>query len=336
MKVAELRAKLSTLKKEEIIKLSVEFYKLIPKAKKEDYDIDAFINNPSEKKTKGSVKSLVSLAEVEPEIKLFIENAKAQNYLYPNREVSKRDRATWRFKVKKWYKELSNTKRGDADIGKQAKLLSDLYSLLCEACGYQYFSGYDPFQSVGVDQVVFYSTVINLLQEDKGKGDSLEACIKLIIENHLNRYTLNSGLMQELLITLNIPDLKEKGIEIVNKLMIQNGFNPKPIEKSKVWRYSTSDYRKEERNNNLVELGYRFYCGLFEVNKGIDFYQEHHYNRSEEVKLYILVRLLFEEGRKEKIREVLEDSIEKGIKPRDGLMKLLKEIKEKDTLPNYL
>ena len=50
MKVAELREKLSQLKKEDIIKLSVEFYKLIPKAKKEDYDLDAFINIPNKKK----------------------------------------------------------------------------------------------------------------------------------------------------------------------------------------------------------------------------------------------------------------------------------------------
>ena len=86
----------------------------------------------------------------------------------------------------------------------------------------------------------------------------------------------------------------------------------------------------------MAELGYRFYCGLFEVNNAIHFYQENHFERNEEVKLYILVRLLFEEGRKEKIKEVLEDSITKGITPRDGLMKLLKEIKEKDTLPNFL
>ena len=34
MKVAELREKLSKLKKEEVIRLAAEFYKLVPKIKK--------------------------------------------------------------------------------------------------------------------------------------------------------------------------------------------------------------------------------------------------------------------------------------------------------------
>lgn len=335
MKVAELREKLSKLKKEEIIKLSVEFYKLIPKSKKEDYDLDAIINNPNEKKNKAITKSGASLTELEFDISLFIENAKEQNYVSPNREVPKKERATWRFKVKKWYKELINMKRADKDIARQAKLLSDLYSLLCEACGMVYFSAYDPFQSVGVEQIDFYRSVITLIQEDKGKADCIEKCIELIIDNDLNRYTLYSGLMRELLSTLDVPNLKETGIEIVNRLIVENDFRPKPIEKRKVWSYSSTDYSKQERHNNLTELGYRFYCGLFSVKQAIAFYQMHHYESDEEIKLYILVRLLFEEGRKENIKEVLEESIEKDIKPRQGLLELLKEIKEKDTLPNY-
>lgn len=52
MKVGELREKLSTLKKDKIIKLASEFYKLIPKAKKEDYDLDQLILNYPLKKQK--------------------------------------------------------------------------------------------------------------------------------------------------------------------------------------------------------------------------------------------------------------------------------------------
>ncbi len=46
MKVAGLREKISKLDKEEIARLAVEFYKLIPKSKKEDYNIDELISNP--------------------------------------------------------------------------------------------------------------------------------------------------------------------------------------------------------------------------------------------------------------------------------------------------
>jgi len=38
----------------------------------------------------------------------------------------------------------------------QSKLLCNLYELICESCGYEYFSAYDPFQSIGIEQSTFY------------------------------------------------------------------------------------------------------------------------------------------------------------------------------------
>lgn len=336
MKVAELREKLAKLKKEEIIKLAVEFYKLVPKSKKEDYNLDSLINNPNKKKTAANSKSKLSLKEIEIEIKQFIEHAKEQYYLYPNRVVPKKERSTWRFKVKKWYKELINTKRVDSNIEKQSGLLSDLYELICESCGYQYFSAYDSFQSIGIEQTHFFKSVITLIQQNIGKTDSLEKGIKLIINNYLNRYTLYSYLMEELLITLDIPELKERGIEIVKKLIIENGYKPDKDTKTRRWSFSSGEFEKKERHNNLTELGYRFYCSLFELQEGINFYNENYHEKDDEIKLYVLIRLLLEKEKKDQIRIEIEKAIQNGIKPRKRLLDILKEIKENNTMPKYM
>lgn len=52
MKVDELRAKLFQLEKHDIICLAVEFYKLVPKTKKEDYNLDILIDKPEVKTVK--------------------------------------------------------------------------------------------------------------------------------------------------------------------------------------------------------------------------------------------------------------------------------------------
>jgi hypothetical protein len=335
MKVAELRAKLAKMKKEEITKLAVEFYKLVPKAKKEDYGLDNLINNPNEKKQTANAKSQLGLADMEAEIKQFLEHARAQYYLAPNRIVPKKERSKWRFKVKRWYKELTNRKREDFNLAKQSELLLELYELISEACGYEYFSAYDPFQSIGITQSEFFRATISLMQEAEGKNETLKKGINLIMDNYLSRESLYSFMMREFIATLSVPALREKGIEIVKSLIIQNGFTP-PKDKKNRWFSSNSEFLKEEKHNNLTEFGFRLYVSLHETEEGIKFYQANHYSLREEVKLYILVSLLFEERKKKEIKTVIEQGIKNGIEPRDKLLIMLKGINENDQLPQYM
>lgn len=339
MKIGELREQLSKLKKEEIIKIASEFYKLIPKHKKEDYQVDSFVTNPSKKKTKSASKDKLSLLEVEKEVKFFIENAREQNYIFPNNVVPKKERPKWRFKVKRLYKELINQKRADKNLSKQAALLCELYELICESCGYQYFSGYDSFQSIGIEQTDFFTSTITLLHEAEGKANTIEKSIKLIVDNYLNRYTLYSGLMEILIATYEIPDLKYSAIEITKKLITQNGFVPKP--ESKKRKYITffadnNDFKQKEKNNNLAKLGFRLYISLFEAENGIEFYKEHYYHKHDEVKLYILIDILLHNRKKDLIVTEIEKAIEQGIEPRDKLIKLLNTIKKSGKLSNYM
>ena len=335
MKVAELKSILAGRKKEEIIKLAVEFYKLVPKAKKEDYGLDAMILNPEAKKKKEG-RSGMALMELEIELKRFLENAREQYYLIPNRVVPKKERSKWRFLVKRWYKELINAKRKDADLEKQSELLTDLYNLICESCGYQYFSGYDSFQSIGIEQADFFKSVLELMQEARGKIALVEKGPGLIVNNYLNRYTLYSGLMVNLIGFLDIPDLKEKAIEKTKKMIMANKFDYKKKEKKRGWSFSNTDYGKKRKHNNLVEFVFRLYDGLFELDEGVRFFKEYYYDTNEEIKLYVLVALLFRKGEKDRIKIELENAIENGIELRSRLVNLLNEIKSNDRLPEYI
>lgn len=333
MKVSELREKLSKLKKDEVVKIASEFYKLVPKSKKEDYDLDSYVHNSGKKKKPSKPKEEISLQELETDVNTFIENASNQYYLIPNRVIPKKERSKWRFKVKRWYKELTNKKRNDENLELQSKLLCDLYELICESCGYQYFSAYDPFQSIGIEQSTFYLSVIHMLQESKGKADALKPSIELIINNHLNRYTLYSELMADLIGTLDNVDLKYKGIKISENLI--NLIGNAPSKKGK-YSFSSEEFRKKREKNNLAELGLRLYADLYETEEGINFYHKHYDEDDEEVKLYVLIRILFELRDKENIEKEMEKAINRGIELRSKLVDLLNEIKRNDKLPRYM
>lgn len=334
MKIAELREKLSKLKKEELIKVASEFYKLISKAKKEDYGIDAFVDNPKSAK-KSTKKATQSLIEIEKEVEQFIDHAGSQYYIFPNRVVPKKQRSTWRFKVKKWYKELINTKRADADITKQAAILSKLYELLCESCDFQYFTAFDTFDSIGIEQNVFFKSVIILMQEAEGKAITIEKAIRLIFENSLNRNTIYSELMIELMDTYDIVDLKNTALEITKKLLLEINYTPSKAQNNYYYA-DREEFDKQEKNNDLAEFGLRLHLSLFEDKKAVEFFKQHYYNRDAEIKLYVLVRILFSCVKKELIVVEIEEAIHNKIKPREKLLKMMKHIKEKNALPEYM
>jgi len=336
MKVGELREKLRKLKEEEIIKLAVEFYKLIPKAKKEDYNVDSLINNPAAPKSRAKSKSPLKLVEIEVQVNEFIKHAKERYYFMANRVIPKKERSTWRFKVKKWYKELINIKRSDADLEKQAVLLGNLYKLMCESYRYEYFSAYDAFESIQIDQTDFYKSVINLLHASKGKADTVKQCIHLIVNNALSRHTLYESLMKELIKTYDAPDLKYKAIEIIKELISKNNFIPQKNAKDHHWLFKGNVFEKKEKHNDLTKWVYLIYSSLFELDNSIQFFEDNYYELNKEIKLYILVRMLFAERQKDKIVEVIERAIAKRIKPRKNLMDLVNGIKLNNELPKYM
>ena len=89
MKVQELRNLLSASDRKNLEKAFVESYKQLRKAQKEE--IDPILTDILEGKSieKKKTAANISFEELEQQIKDFIENAYAQNYLAPNRAVPK-------------------------------------------------------------------------------------------------------------------------------------------------------------------------------------------------------------------------------------------------------
>jgi hypothetical protein len=339
MKVNELRERIKKYTRADLERLTVELYKAIPKAKKEDMAVDELIANPSSKKKK-SVGTFASLATLREEVPRFIEHAEAQYYLAPNRVVPKGERSKWRFRVKRWYKDLQQEKLSDGDLAKQAELLTQLYSLLCKACGYQYFTAYDPFESVGVAQTEFYESVLRLKWEVDDKPAFIKTGITLIVDNFLNRYTLEGDLMEVLLQFLPIADLRYLAIEKAKELIAEHDFQPPAPEPERrvrvLFMTDRSDYRKQAKHNNLVEMVFRTHAKLFEFDQGIHFYQQHHYERQPEVKLYILIRLLFNAQQPDLIVREINLAEKAGVEPRENLKQLRDHIAKDGQLPRFM
>ena len=338
MKVEELRVKLYKLQQDEVIRLAVEFYKLVPKAKKEEYNLDDLINTPEVKTAKPAAnENLVSFEIMVKEVNTFIDNAKNQHYLYPNKIVAKKDRATWRFKVKAWYKDVTNPKTYGYEMNKKSEICANLYNLLCESCHFQYFSSDDPFNSVGIEQTDFFRSVLQLIELTEGKISLLNRGLDMAINNETSPNTLNSYVMQEFVNILDDEQIKYDAIEKIEKMIQDN--KPRIVVTTKRGAYQedfSTKYNRERKTNNLAELGFRLHASLLEYDEAIAFYNKYAVQSNEEVKLYILIRLLFESKQKAYIQSVLESATILGIDLRASLKKLLATIQKNNVLPQYM
>jgi hypothetical protein len=133
--------------------------------------------------------------------------------------------------------------------------------------------------------------------------------------------------------TLDNVDLKYKGVKISEDLI--NLIDNAPSKKEKYY-FSSEEFRKKRKKNNLAELGLRLYADLHETEEGISFYHKYYHENNEEIKLYVLIRILFGLRDKENIEKEIEEAINRGVKLRSKLVDLLNEIKRNGKLPRYM
>ncbi len=332
MKIPELRQKLSGLSEKELLYLAVEFYKLIPKAKREMYQLDAMTGapDPLSKPTKlqGSTDSI---ADMEGKINEFIQNAKAGYYFRNNKVVSRKARRTWRATIKSWYKALISTNRPDADLLKQAELLSSLYLILQSGRKYTFFSSQEPFEAVNIEQHKFYRSVLDVYELASGKSEVIERGTSLLVTEAVSSYYVTS-LIDEFLLLVSIPDLYENTISRIEMLL--NGIHGEFLIASKASRMSSRDqYNYHEKVNALVELGFRTYIRLGEHTNAYVFFEKHHIEKDQEIKLFVLIRHLFKENKPELILHAIDSATSKGIKPRNATRDLHDYILQHNSLP---
>lgn len=331
MKIGELRAAIKKHSKADLEFLVAELYKLVPKTKKEDYQIDKLIVKPTKNKKSAKKKAkLRTIEEIAEDVEFFHDNAVSQHYLIPNTNIPKKERPKWRFVVKRLYKEILQAEKSGNSTVRCARELQVLYETLTYACDYIIFSAYDPFESVGIEQTVFFEQIIKLYRESLDISDFIHKGIKLTIENSLNRYTLYSELMEIFISYCQTPAMKEMAIDKLLKM--REEFKKKPIVTKNSW--SNEEYRKNEKLNYYTEFIFRLYAHLFEFEKGIKDFNLNSIQNTKEVSLYILIRMLFGFEKKQLIVREIEKNMK--IKPRESLLKLKDYIKKNNKLPEYM
>lgn len=334
LKIAEVRQLVKGHKREQLEYLVCELYKMLNKNQKLENDVDNLLRKPSAlgktAQTKGE-KGPRPFDQIKKETKFFITNAYAQNYLIPNQNVSKKDRPQWRFLVKKVFKELKSYMKQTKYQVEVAELYEKLYDVLCYSCAYQLFTAYDAFESIGITQTEFFDVVLKAIEQVTEKPVFIEKGIDLILKSELNRYTLYSELMDVFISHLETTDMKYMLIEkckIKRETVIKKG----PDKKG--W---PDDYKYMDNLNNLTELVFRSYAGMYEINNAINYYKELYIEKDPEIKLYILVAyLLMQFGEKDAALHELQEAEKQGIKLRSSLISLKDFIIKNDSFPKYI
>ncbi len=333
MKIAEVRNILKGHSDEQLRLIIAELYKAIPKAIKEDINIDMMINSPDalkgskEKTVKNKTPDIKSL---QFETEEFVANAESLCYSIPNRIVPKKERPKWRFVVKRLYKNLSKAADVEANLPLAGKSLEKLYTLLCYSCDYVIFNTYDSFESIGIEQIEFFHKTLSINFRYQNKIDFISNAIELMVKNGLNRYTLYSELMDVILEFLKTTDMRELAIKKCSE-MIKEEQNTQTKEVS-VWQ---KDYAKERRINNLTEMGFLCYSQLYEYDNAIIYFKRNYIKEDKEVALYILLGLIYKIKQKEYFLREYEIALEEGVTPRNSLEKMYNYVKDNDEFPEY-
>lgn len=247
----------------------------------------------------------------------------------------KKERPKWRFKVKAYIKDLQGFTAEGQEGRTATNLLKKLYEMLCYACGYYIFSTDYPFRSVGIVQTVLLDAVISRMLMPGITHESVRSAIELVINNGVDRETLHSELIMELVKNMKTADAKELVIEQC-KIMKQELSMPKPVAVKKSWVTDSSDYRLREKINNLVETVFRLHIALCEYEEAIRYFIGNHVERDKEISLYVLLGLLFEYELKDYWVREYKRAVNEGIKPRSGLQKMYEHLLKNDSLPEYI
>lgn len=321
MKVQELRDLIKEADKEQLEKTFVEVYKQFTKRQKEE--VDQIINNVLEGKSVKNIKKNESIDfnELEGEITQFLSNAYAQNYLVPNKIIPKSQRPKWRFIVKKYIKELENVSVEDENFSQAAKLLTDIYHLLCEACNYYLFSTDDPFRSVGWNQPDLFQIVV---QKNFGLGYSREKMAALLLDaasGGLSREALHIYQESVLVAELKVSDVKYIAIEEAQKLIEERKKKLKGLKK-----YDSQRYYLQETVNELCGMILMIAIELAETASGIEYYFQNCERVDKEITLYCALKIVDWVENDAIWIKVYEYGIGKKIVPREYLTKKYKQL----------
>lgn len=322
MKIPELREKIRSREKEELQTLIVEMYKLIPKSVKDEKEIDALIDQPTQfkakKKALKTIDTPVDFPALKKEIEQFLTHAYAQNYIAPNRLIPKKERSTWRFIAKRFIDQIT-VAASNPDYEKDcASLLEKLYILFCHASSHYIFVSEEPFYTLNIPQEEFLKRVIILKKQVDSSNQWIRETLQLILEQDLDPLTLTNTLLEMLLEQLPNVQTKKEAIAICEQMIDEQA--QKIIEPAQKKPYAPNqNYAIEKNINTLVEMMFILHSTLGEKEQAVQYFEQHAIQSSSEIKLYVLLRKIKGYQTIQDWLNTYEQAIEAGIKPRENL-----------------
>lgn len=293
MKISEVRNIIKDYKNDDLQYLVAELYKLVPKQKLQENDVDEMISHVEEirsapKVKKKTVKEIQSIDDLVREVDELILDAKNEYYLRPNNIIPKKERSKFRFKVKGYYTALLKNYNTGEDAVKAAEALRKLYELMCYGCVYYITNSNDQFRSVGIEQTVFFESVVRknfLVCKDEAM---IEKMLMLVSERGLSYTSLNEYMEHILLEYLDTSSVQEMAIQKAKELYDKYY---EPVQSRSRFSGIDIDGRRPQVMADMITC-IHFRRGEYE--KGIEYYKNHfvNYTNDREIMYYCLLRWL--------------------------------------------
>lgn len=337
MKIPELREIIIKHSKEDLEYLLIELYKLIPKAKKEETDIDEIIkqDKPKEKAAKAKITAKEkSFETIKSEYETFISHAVNQHYLGKDRIIAKKDRPKWRFTCKAIIKVLFDVYKREPTYRMVCiQYLEQIYKILCTGGYYNYFSSEDTFASIGYEQEALCNDIIKLVYQSVDVELASAKIIEILLfESNHNNYYYPYRLQH----FLPLLDSDKKINAMFEPAFAQLEEVDKKIERfwieeqKKRYPEKYLPYSISKEKEHIVQLIFSLYFLLEEEDKAVDFYHKNYSDHKEnkEIQLYVLVNWLISFEAFDRVIKEIDLAVEKGIAPRDSLVRAYKKIKD--------
>ncbi len=279
----ELRLILKEYNQKELIDIILELYKRVPKKKKIEHDIDAFIKHEK----KDIKKEPQTFEELEKEIETFLFYVDSGYYESKNDFVSQKERSNWRLKVKKYYKILCSIDSSSKEGSRSTTLLIEIYKRLSEGSNYLLFVNFETFRALGVSQEDYYAMLLDRLLTVEKDTKTIEVCCDLLMVPK-DPYGSNSNLQRALQERLKSEEERNDAISCLKRMIEELK------QKQKEEKNSHKLYCYESDSNFLTIMVLILYIVSKKEDKGISFYHKNYQERFSEVKEYILLEQLEE------------------------------------------
>ena len=205
----------------------------------------------------------------------------------PNRIISKKERSSWRFKVKRYYKALSEILPDSKNGDDATELLIEIFKRLSIGSNSLLFINWETFRALGVTQGEYYDCLIKRILYNGYTRENLEKCVKLL-DFPSDPYELSFARYYVLVSNLKTIDNKVMTIDILSKKVTSAR-----IELKKTKNNFSLEYDLTKTINNCTQCIMEIYCLMKEADNGIAYFHENYIECDQEIVEYVLLNELY-------------------------------------------